>query len=84
MSGAVWEQEATLELMENGPVVSVITAGVPGRGRVPRTPCSEDLTLLWSFSLLVALEVTTLPIIYGLYGNSKGLSVPHASDTHDT
>lgn len=61
MSGAVWEQPTALELMADGLMVSTITMGVSRRGRVPKIICPEDLTLLGSFTLLVALGVTLHP-----------------------
>ena len=39
--------------------------------------CLEDLMLVWSFALFVALEVITSLIIYEFYENTKEASTPH-------
>lgn len=65
-----------LELMENGSPGSIITLGVPQRGRGPVTVFPENIMLLLSIALLIALDITASPIIYELYEKSKGVSRP--------
>lgn len=76
MSGAVWEQQMTLELTEDSPVVSATAVGVARRGGVPRTTCSEDFAQLRSFALPVVLRATTSSTIHGWCENAKRVSSP--------
>lgn len=59
-----------------GPSISITPVGEVWRDRAQRTTCPEDLMLLLSIDLLIALKVTPLLVIYEHMKALRGLLAP--------